>query len=131
MYQFVIQKEGEVVRFINSVIADLKRKAGPNFIPSIRVICVSLKTTSADPSMEWSLKTYKLKNRQINSLVWLDIMYIEKHKHNFRGNSILIKVWKLSYIKQHSSNVQSLVPWKNSINVILTQNNSHKIVWTN
>lgn len=52
MYQFVIQKEGEVVRFINSVIADLKRKAGPNFIPSIRVICVSLKTTSADPSME-------------------------------------------------------------------------------
>ena len=36
--QLVIQKEGEFVRLNNSVIAFLNRKAGPNFIPRIRVM---------------------------------------------------------------------------------------------
>ena len=36
--QLVIQKEGEFVRLNNSVIAFLNRKAGPNFMPRIRVM---------------------------------------------------------------------------------------------
>ena len=52
-----MQKEGEVVRFISSVIAALNRNAGPNFIPRIRVMCVSLKTTRAEPSIECSRNT--------------------------------------------------------------------------
>ena len=89
--QLVIQKEGEFVRLNNSVIAFLNRKAGPNFIPRIRVMWVSLKTTKAEPSIECSRKTWN-ENRKLldNNHSSLSIS-IYCHFHVLNWNTIIYR----------------------------------------